>query len=239
MIMRTLLRPFAIHAAYSPIETIVFFSIIGTLAYFQLLNTIKHSAFLAQGSNFVTFGSSPQVLRPSYALATEEDMVSAPERVWATASDDGLAKAELQQIVWEVKEVRANRVHCNQPVLQCSSIPQSAPSSLSFLTSSDLLETVRGISEQITGSLADGKYAQVCYRPAPNDSATAPPPCFSATSVTERTFTQTLAFKSGAREEFVNSLAKFVSSVRHRRASLLPSVFNVLISVFSVYLVGS
>lgn len=41
--LRALFRPFALHAAYTPIETIVFFSIVGTLAYFHLLNAIKVS----------------------------------------------------------------------------------------------------------------------------------------------------------------------------------------------------
>ena len=41
--LRALFRPFALHAAYTPIETIVFFSIIGTLAYFHILNAIKLS----------------------------------------------------------------------------------------------------------------------------------------------------------------------------------------------------
>ncbi|KAJ7071986.1 hydroxymethylglutaryl-coenzyme A reductase-domain-containing protein [Mycena amicta] len=36
--MRTLLKPLAIHAAYSPIETIVFLSCVGTLAYLHILS---------------------------------------------------------------------------------------------------------------------------------------------------------------------------------------------------------
>ncbi|KAJ6524482.1 hydroxymethylglutaryl-coenzyme A reductase-domain-containing protein [Mycena capillaripes] len=37
--MRTILKPLAIHAAYSPIETIVFLSVVGTIAYLHILNT--------------------------------------------------------------------------------------------------------------------------------------------------------------------------------------------------------
>ncbi|KAK0482246.1 hydroxymethylglutaryl-coenzyme A reductase-domain-containing protein [Armillaria novae-zelandiae] len=63
--MRAILRPFVIHAAYSPIETIVFFSIVGTLAYFHVLSAIKHSAFFAT--------TNPITLRPSHARYTQQE----------------------------------------------------------------------------------------------------------------------------------------------------------------------
>ncbi len=62
--MRALLKPFALHAAYTPIETIVFFCIVGTLAYFHILNAIKHSAFLSSASTPYT----PVSIRPAYVL---------------------------------------------------------------------------------------------------------------------------------------------------------------------------
>ena len=40
------IHPISIHAASSPIETIVFFFILATLSYFRVLATIKHSSFL-------------------------------------------------------------------------------------------------------------------------------------------------------------------------------------------------
>ena len=84
--MRALLRPFALHAAYTPIETIVFFSIIGTLAYFHILSAIKHSAFLAP-----THTSSP-ALRPSHALCRLGEWVSVRENSMTTP-------IEIQQVI--------------------------------------------------------------------------------------------------------------------------------------------
>lgn len=72
--MRAILKPFVIHAAYSPIETIVFFSIVGTLAYFHVLSAIKHSAFFAP--------SYPSILRPSHALLRGNEWVSVRDTFW-------------------------------------------------------------------------------------------------------------------------------------------------------------
>ena len=92
--MRALLRPFAIHAAYSPIETIVFFSVIGTLAYFHVLSAIKHSAFFAP--------SFPPTLRPTLALLRHDEWVGVRENVWfhgKSGADNLVKPLELQQIV--------------------------------------------------------------------------------------------------------------------------------------------
>ncbi|KAJ7115526.1 hydroxymethylglutaryl-coenzyme A reductase-domain-containing protein [Mycena crocata] len=87
--MRTVLKPLAIHAAYSPIETIVFLSIVGTLAYLHVLNTVKHSAFFAP----------PAPIRPAYALYTQgHDWLPVRESVWRT--DDQVPRVDLQQIVF-------------------------------------------------------------------------------------------------------------------------------------------
>ncbi|KAJ6590428.1 hydroxymethylglutaryl-coenzyme A reductase-domain-containing protein [Mycena vulgaris] len=84
--MRTVLKPLAIHAAYSPIETIVFLSIVGTLAYLHILNQIKHSAFFAP----------PAPLRSAYAQYTHDwDPVS--YTLWR--SDEKVPRLDLQQIV--------------------------------------------------------------------------------------------------------------------------------------------
>ncbi|KAJ6478566.1 hydroxymethylglutaryl-CoA reductase [Mycena vitilis] len=85
--MRTILKPLAIHAAYSPIETIVFLSVLGTLAYLHILNTVKHSAFFAP----------PPPLRPAYALYTH-DWLPVHNTVWAR--DDHVPRLDLQQIVF-------------------------------------------------------------------------------------------------------------------------------------------
>lgn len=91
--MRFLFRPFALHAAYTPIETIVFFTIVGTLAYFHILNAIKHSAFLSQNH-------SPASLRPAHALFHSGEWVPVRESAWASAAADRRATSlELQQLV--------------------------------------------------------------------------------------------------------------------------------------------
>src|ERR1700761_5629913 len=85
--MRTILKPLAIHAAYSPIETIVFLSVVGTIAYLHVLNAIKYSAFLAP----------PAPVRSAYALYTDEWL---PVREAAWLRDDNVARLDLQQIVF-------------------------------------------------------------------------------------------------------------------------------------------
>ncbi|KAJ7484083.1 hydroxymethylglutaryl-coenzyme A reductase-domain-containing protein [Mycena galericulata] len=85
--MRTVLKPLAIHAAYSPIETIVFLSVVGTLAYLHILSVVKHSAFFAP----------PAPLRPAYALYTH-DWLPVREALWR--SDDTVPRLDLQQIVF-------------------------------------------------------------------------------------------------------------------------------------------
>ncbi|KAJ7071773.1 hydroxymethylglutaryl-coenzyme A reductase-domain-containing protein [Mycena belliarum] len=85
--MRTILKPLAIHAAYSPIETIVFLSVVGTLAYLHILHTIKHSAFFAP----------PAPVRAAHALYTN-DWFSVREAVWLR--EDGIPRLDLQQIIY-------------------------------------------------------------------------------------------------------------------------------------------
>ncbi len=72
--MRAVLKPFVIHAAYSPIETIVFFSIVGTLAYFHVLSSIKHSAFFAP--------TYPSTFRPSHVLLRQGEWVNVRDTFW-------------------------------------------------------------------------------------------------------------------------------------------------------------
>ena len=92
--MRTILRPFAIHAAYSPIETIVFFSTIGTLAYFNILYAIKHSSFLAP--------AHPASLRPAHVALKQGDWVPVRDSAWFHAKsgvDELVTPLELQQVI--------------------------------------------------------------------------------------------------------------------------------------------
>lgn len=116
--MRALLKPFVIHAAYQPIETIVFFSIVGTLAYFHVISAIKHSAFWglsSTGSLYASyspaaFASSPSVppnLKPAYALLRGEDWVAVRESFWnhTTAKEDkDILSIELYTVEYESKK---------------------------------------------------------------------------------------------------------------------------------------
>ncbi|KAJ7711560.1 hydroxymethylglutaryl-coenzyme A reductase-domain-containing protein [Mycena metata] len=85
--MRTILKPLAIHAAYSPIETIVFLSVVGTLAYLHILHTIKHSAFFAP----------PAPVRAAYALYTHDWL---PVRESAWFHEDSVPRLDLQQVIF-------------------------------------------------------------------------------------------------------------------------------------------
>lgn len=102
--MRALLRPFALHAAYTPIETIVFFTIIGTLAYFHVLNAIKHSAFLSPSYDPLTHTVSHAALRPAYVLNRMGEWVGIRESRWSKDRTEktNLAAAEVQQLVFNV-----------------------------------------------------------------------------------------------------------------------------------------
>ncbi|KAF5383316.1 hypothetical protein D9615_004985 [Tricholomella constricta] len=93
--LRALLRPLAIQAAYSPIETIVFFSVIGTLAYFHILNAIKHSSFFAP--------SALPPLRPSHAILRHSDWIPVREHVWTHPTPHVIAQ-EIQQLVFTAEQ---------------------------------------------------------------------------------------------------------------------------------------
>ncbi|KAF7291895.1 3-hydroxy-3-methylglutaryl coenzyme A reductase [Mycena indigotica] len=86
--MRTVLKPLAIHAAYSPVETLAFIIVVAALAYLHVLSVVKHSAFLAP----------PAPVLPAYALFSDE-WLAVRETVWKR--DHGtVPRLDLQQIVF-------------------------------------------------------------------------------------------------------------------------------------------
>ncbi|KAG5643077.1 hypothetical protein DXG03_001605 [Asterophora parasitica] len=89
--LRALLRPLAIQAAYSPIETIVFFTAIGTLAYFHILNAIKYSSFFAP--------SALPPLRPTHAILRHSAWLPVREHVWTHPTPHIVAQ-EVQQLIF-------------------------------------------------------------------------------------------------------------------------------------------
>jgi hydroxymethylglutaryl-CoA reductase (NADPH) len=93
--MRTLFRPLAVYSAFAPIESIVFFSVIGTLAYFNILSAIKHSAFFAP--------SLPSSLSPAYALLHANDWLSVPADYWRQAHSEGTYQPlDLHQLIFSL-----------------------------------------------------------------------------------------------------------------------------------------
>lgn len=104
--MKALFRPFALHAAYTPIETIVFFCIIGTLAYFHILHAIKHSAFLDHGRTGIIY--SPPLMRPAHALFNMGKWIGVQKTTWDQSAAGGVA-VELQQVVFTVDGVKMKR----------------------------------------------------------------------------------------------------------------------------------
>jgi hydroxymethylglutaryl-CoA reductase (NADPH) len=153
--LRAVLRPFAIQAAYNPIESIVFFSVIGTLAYFHILNAIKHSSFFA-----------PTILphlRPAQAILSQGDWVSVREHIWSRP-------VEVQQLIYTLD---SDSLSLTTPVLASS-----------ILNATNYLSTTLN-------------YPSTCYNS---------PDCFTHQLASPRTFTHTLAFAPGARDDYVSAL---------------------------------
>ncbi|KAF9493057.1 hypothetical protein BDN71DRAFT_1591310 [Pleurotus eryngii] len=212
---RTLLRPFAIYAAYSPIETIVFFFVVGTLAYFNILSAIKNSAFLAtpypSGNPYastdvlqtpITDSFAPVAdalptdsalsggVRPAYAVFRNEKWVQARESDWIYREEENVeGSVELQPLVFALEK--------------------SSYRKLTLLTS-PLASSLKNITAHLTHELvsANGNtYSALCYSSASKDSTEVE--CFSTRaqlSRSERALTHTLTFVPGGRDEFVGTL---------------------------------
>ncbi|KAG5219964.1 3-hydroxy-3-methylglutaryl-coenzyme (HMG-CoA) reductase isozyme [Salix suchowensis] len=208
---RTLLRPFAIYAAYSPIETIVFFFVVGTLAYFNILSAIKNSAFLAtpypSGNPYastdvlqtpITDSFAPVAdalptdsalsggVRPAYAVFRNEKWVQARESDWIYREEENVeGSVELQPLVFALEK--------------------SSYRKLTLLTS-PLASSLKNITAHLTHELvsANGNtYSALCYSSASKDSTEVE--CFSTRaqlSRSERALTHTLTFVPGGRDEF-------------------------------------
>ena len=119
--MKAFFRPFALHAAYTPIETIVFFCIIGTLAYFHILNAIKHSAFLDPAATGNIY--APPVMKPAHALFRLREWVGVGQSTWVkntAAADASRTAVELQQVVFIVDGVRMKGSEVCVPFLLAS-----------------------------------------------------------------------------------------------------------------------
>lgn len=170
--LRAVLRPFAIQAAYSPIESIVFFSVIGTLAYFHILNAIKHSSFFAP--------SLLPPLRPAQAILSHTD------GLWLSIPHHNhIVPIELQQLVFTLPS------NSTTPLLHSSILNATTYLSTSFKAATS------GLS-----------YPSTCYRSIISLNSSN---CFIHQSTSPHTFTLSLAFSPGAREDYVSALLRYVS----------------------------
>ncbi|KAF9254299.1 hypothetical protein L218DRAFT_1082398 [Marasmius fiardii PR-910] len=191
--MRALFKPFAIHAAYSPIETIVFFFILATLAYFHVLSTIKHSTFFAP--------SNPTTLRPAYVLRRQGEWRNVRESLWLretkVGSDNAVLPVELEQVVLSLDSVR------NKDVV---------PESITFAMN-ELSESASNVTSQLPYLLQLQNFTSSCYHAAvPNSvlSYDGKPQvaCFSDELVTPRSIHEVLAFLPGQDHDLETALSR-------------------------------
>ena len=105
--MRALIRPISIHAASSPIETIVFFFVLATLSYFHVLSAVKHSSFFAP--------STPSPLRSSHALLRGNEWVAVPETEYnaLVRQPNRVSVVDLQQLSMSFDDRTAKKVREN------------------------------------------------------------------------------------------------------------------------------
>ncbi|KAF9226329.1 hypothetical protein BS17DRAFT_698606 [Gyrodon lividus] len=196
--MRALLLPLTGRAVFYPIETIVFFSIIGTLAYLHILSAIKHSAFFAP-----TF---PSTLRTAHTLLRDGEWVGIDEdwyRQRAASSD--AQPLELQPIVFSLDPAPTQSVdmvgHLRPENL---GVIQSYPD-LTYLTPS-IDNLTHHISNKFI-SPSGQTYSSLCYHATDAPLSSGVRPCFTAVSrPASRSQTITLSFAAGTREGFVDAL---------------------------------
>ena len=240
--MRALFRPFALHAAYTPIETIVFFCIIGTLAYFHILSAIKHSAFLDPNAPYSPYGSSygspytsgagypthGHVLKPAYALHRLGEWIGVREGSWGKAvkehnSKDTVKAVEVQQIIFTVDgavvKARSTQLILHDVKLIISHHIQSSNTEHTeqlSLSAPPLLTATQNLTKHLTTSFTTPSgetYTSFCHQTAEDKG------CFTLAHPHTRTFAQTLTFRPGGRDEWVDALLgedhSHPSSVHH------------------------
>ncbi|KAJ3762221.1 hydroxymethylglutaryl-coenzyme A reductase-domain-containing protein [Lentinula raphanica] len=193
--MRAVLKPFVIHAAYSPIETIVFFSIVGTLAYFHVLSAIKHSAFFAP--------SYPSILRPSHVLLRGDEWVSVRDTLWHHAKAKYTPDANILPLELFPVEYSLDSVHENAEV---------TPEWLTFFANENLTDSVLNFTKRIPDSISGFAYDKACFRPITGETLNLTAPCFTDESVNSRTIYQTLAFTPGVKEDFTTAFDRLIKS---------------------------
>ncbi|KAJ8515331.1 hypothetical protein ONZ45_g7224 [Pleurotus djamor] len=209
---RSIFRPFAIYAAYSPIETIVFFSIVGTLAYFHVLSAIKSSDFLAASpSNYLSFPYSPSDELTSAAHATESREVLPAhalfeDKKWVSVGEDDWSGYDVESDI-DGQSVKRAELQPIDFVLE-----KSARAGITLFTP-PLTASFTNISAYLTRTLttSDGQsYATLCHPSHVDTTVTGQSQCFATPyqlAASGRSLSHALAFAPGGRDKFVNALS--------------------------------
>ena len=115
--MRTVIHPISIHAASSPIETIVFFFFLATLLYFHVLSAVKHSSLFAP--------STLSPLCPSHVLLHGNKWVAVaePEYDALVCWPNCVSVIDLQQLSMSFDGRTAKEVHENLSPSFCTCWP--------------------------------------------------------------------------------------------------------------------
>jgi hydroxymethylglutaryl-CoA reductase (NADPH) len=200
--MRALIRPVSVHAASSPIETIVFFFVVATLAYFQVLSAIKHSSFFAP--------STPPPLRPSHALWRGNEWVTVPETEWYDVLAHRSSSAiDLQPLSmsFDAKTAKKVRTAFLSNIAPTNFFMQIAENPI---LSSQVAYSLENVTHFLTHNFptSSGKsYTDVCHTVQTNQDGKEA--CFTSTfSSLPKAESLTLSFAAGGREDFVSALAK-------------------------------
>jgi hydroxymethylglutaryl-CoA reductase (NADPH) len=200
--MRALIRPVSVHAASSPIETIVFFFVVATLAYFQVLSAVKHSSFFAP--------STPTPLRPSHALWRGNEWVTVPETEWYDALAHRSSSAiDLQPLSmsFDTKTAKKARTAFPSNIAPTNSLMQIAENPM---LSSQVTYSLENVTHFLTHHFptSSGKsYTDICHTVQTNQDGEEA--CFTSTfSSIPKAESLTLSFAAGGREDFVSALAK-------------------------------
>ncbi|KAL4080031.1 hydroxymethylglutaryl-coenzyme A reductase-domain-containing protein [Scleroderma yunnanense] len=188
--MRASLLSLTRRAVFSPIETIVCFSVIGTLAYFHALSAIKHSAFFAP--------SFPSTLRTAHALLRDGEWVGIDGEWYKRRMTDPNSRAvELQQVIFSSQSVSVQSDDTTAAYRPLD-LALFSPSidNLTHHIASDLLVT------------PGESYPSLCYRPSVAEQVSdILDPCFVVSSPqSSKSRILTLAFTGGARQNFVDAL---------------------------------
>ncbi|KAI6021814.1 hydroxymethylglutaryl-coenzyme A reductase-domain-containing protein [Pisolithus microcarpus] len=184
--MRVCLFPLTRRAVFSPIETIVFCSIVGTLAYLRVLSYIKHAA--------VAVPTFPSSARPSYTIFHDGEWISVDEELYKERLvSPGSRSIELQQVIFSSRSASAQPIDTSTThmKLDWASVGPSLDNLTHYISNNVLTRTGES-------------YSSLCYSAV---SASAGRQCFAKLLPrTPESWVLTMSFMAGARKLFIDSL---------------------------------